>query len=88
MSNAGKRALGGGIAGSMAMVVQVSTLMWMRTTMNYQYRYCFVQLLLVFTIVEVQLLLALLLLLLRDGKGKWQWHQLYSEVSSISFNVC
>eukprot|EP01061_Rhynchopus_euleeides_P019641 TRINITY_DN32231_c0_g1_i1.p2 TRINITY_DN32231_c0_g1~~TRINITY_DN32231_c0_g1_i1.p2 ORF type:complete len:481 (+),score=218.56 TRINITY_DN32231_c0_g1_i1:61-1443(+) len=34
-----KRALGGGIAGAAAMVVQVTTLMWMRTTMNYQYRY-------------------------------------------------
>ena len=34
-----KRALGGGMAGAMAMVVQVTTLMWMRTTMNYQYRY-------------------------------------------------
>jgi len=34
-----KRALGGGIAGAMAMVTQVCSLMWMRTTMNYQYRY-------------------------------------------------
>ena len=33
------RALGGGMAGAAAMVVQVCTLMWMRTTMNYQYRY-------------------------------------------------
>jgi len=33
------RALGGGLAGAAAMVVQVTTLMWMRTTMNYQYRY-------------------------------------------------
>jgi hypothetical protein len=33
------RALGGGIAGSAAMVIQVSSLMWLRTTMNYQYRY-------------------------------------------------
>eukprot|EP00397_Hematodinium_sp_SG-2012_P017464 GEMP01017860.1.p1 GENE.GEMP01017860.1~~GEMP01017860.1.p1 ORF type:complete len:483 (+),score=75.33 GEMP01017860.1:154-1602(+) len=39
IAKAGKRALGGGIAGAMAMVVQVSSLMWMRTTMNYQYRY-------------------------------------------------
>lgn len=29
----------GGISGAGAMVVQVTTLMWMRTTMNYQYRY-------------------------------------------------
>jgi len=29
----------GGISGSMAMVVNVSTLMWLRTTVNYQYRY-------------------------------------------------
>jgi hypothetical protein len=33
------RALGGGIAGAMAMSVQVTTLMWMRTTVAYQYRY-------------------------------------------------
>eukprot|EP01060_Flectonema_neradi_P031737 TRINITY_DN489_c2_g4_i1.p1 TRINITY_DN489_c2_g4~~TRINITY_DN489_c2_g4_i1.p1 ORF type:complete len:460 (+),score=113.71 TRINITY_DN489_c2_g4_i1:62-1441(+) len=33
------RAFGGGMAGAAAMVVQVCTLMWMRTTMNYQYRY-------------------------------------------------
>jgi len=38
MSKAGKRALGGGVAGASAMVLQVSTLMWMRTIMNYQYR--------------------------------------------------
>jgi len=36
---AGKKALSGGLAGMSAMVLQVSTLMWMRTTMNYQYRY-------------------------------------------------
>ena len=36
---AGGRAFSGGIAGAGAMVVQVSTLMWMRTTMNYQYRH-------------------------------------------------
>eukprot|EP01147_Barroeca_monosierra_P006149 gene6149-7400_t len=35
----GKRALGGGGAGAAAMVTQVGTLMWLRTTMNYQYRY-------------------------------------------------
>jgi len=34
-----KRALGGGMAGATAMVLQVGSLMWMRTTMNYQYRY-------------------------------------------------
>jgi hypothetical protein len=36
---ASKRALGGGLAGASAMVIQVCSLMWMRTTMNYQYRY-------------------------------------------------
>eukprot|EP00485_Elphidium_margaritaceum_P007214 CAMPEP_0202701946 /NCGR_PEP_ID=MMETSP1385-20130828/14984_1 /ASSEMBLY_ACC=CAM_ASM_000861 /TAXON_ID=933848 /ORGANISM="Elphidium margaritaceum" /LENGTH=294 /DNA_ID=CAMNT_0049359477 /DNA_START=64 /DNA_END=948 /DNA_ORIENTATION=- len=34
-----KRAAGGGLAGSMAMFLQVGCLMWMRTTMNYQYRH-------------------------------------------------
>ena len=29
----------GGTSGAMAMGIQVTTLMWMRTTMNYQYRY-------------------------------------------------
>ena len=33
-----KRALGGGVSGSLAMVTQVCSLMWVRTTMNYQYR--------------------------------------------------
>lgn len=33
-----KRAFGGGISGSLAMVTQVCSLMWVRTTMNYQYR--------------------------------------------------
>jgi hypothetical protein len=33
------KALRGGLAGMGAMVVQVSSLMWLRTTMNYQYRY-------------------------------------------------
>ena len=32
------RAIGGGITGASAMVMNVSTLMWLRTTMNYQYR--------------------------------------------------
>ena len=36
---ASDRALSGGLAGAGAMVVQVSTLMWMRTVMNYQYRH-------------------------------------------------
>jgi len=39
LANASKRALGGGIAGAGAMAIQVTTLMWMRTTMNFQYRY-------------------------------------------------
>jgi len=34
-----ERALGGGLAGASAMAIQVSSLMWMRTAMNYQYRY-------------------------------------------------
>ncbi|CAM9820022.1 unnamed protein product [Discosporangium mesarthrocarpum] len=34
-----KRALGGGMAGAMAMGINVATLMWMRTTINYQYRH-------------------------------------------------
>ena len=33
------KALGGGIAGASAMFLQVSSLMWLRTTVNYQYRY-------------------------------------------------
>lgn len=33
-----KRATGGGVAGASAMFIQVGSLMWMRTTMNYQYR--------------------------------------------------
>lgn len=36
---AGKRALGGGIPGAAAGLIQVVTLMWLRTIMNYQYRY-------------------------------------------------
>lgn len=39
LQRSANKALGGGIAGASAMVVQVSTLMWMRTAMNYQYRY-------------------------------------------------
>jgi Mitochondrial carrier protein len=34
-----KKALGGGKAGAAAAVVQVCSLMWLRTSMNYQYRY-------------------------------------------------
>merc|ERR1719232_1919752 len=33
-----KRATGGGLAGASAMGCQVVSLMWLRTTMNYQYR--------------------------------------------------
>lgn len=36
---AGKKALGGGKAGAAAAVVQVCSLMWLRTSMNYQYRF-------------------------------------------------
>jgi hypothetical protein len=39
LKKAGKDALGGGIPGMAAMMAQVSTLMWLRTTINYQYRY-------------------------------------------------
>merc|ERR1712232_1218176 len=39
LQKAGKRALGGGLPGAAAMGIQVTTLMWMRTTMNYQYRH-------------------------------------------------
>ena len=38
IAEAAKRALGGGIPGAVAMVLQVLLLMWLRTTMNYQYR--------------------------------------------------
>jgi hypothetical protein len=33
------KAFRGGVAGASAMGIQVSSLMWLRTTMNYQYRY-------------------------------------------------
>jgi len=36
---AAKKAAGGGISGALAGVTQVLSLMWLRTTMNYQYRY-------------------------------------------------
>lgn len=39
LKKSANKALGGGMAGAAAMVVQVSSLMWMRTAMNYQYRY-------------------------------------------------
>eukprot|EP00941_MAST-03F_sp_MAST-3F-sp1_P003181 g3181.t1 len=39
LAKAKNRALKGGKAGMAAMFLQVATLMWMRTTMNYQYRY-------------------------------------------------
>mmetsp|Transcript_9123 Transcript_9123/g.27323 ORF Transcript_9123/g.27323 Transcript_9123/m.27323 type:complete len:336 (-) Transcript_9123:30-1037(-) len=35
---AGRRALGGGVPGAIAMVLQVVLLMWLRTTINYQMR--------------------------------------------------
>ncbi|KAK9821777.1 hypothetical protein WJX81_000061 [Elliptochloris bilobata] len=39
LKRAGKRALGGGLPGAAAMGIQVLSLMWLRTTVNYQYRY-------------------------------------------------
>ena len=39
LQKAAKRAIGGGLSGALAGVIQVLTLMWLRTTMNYQYRY-------------------------------------------------
>jgi len=39
LKNAAQKAAGGGIAGAVAMFVNVGTLMWMRTTVNFQYRY-------------------------------------------------
>lgn len=39
MTKASKKALSGGIAGMSAQAINVLTLMWMRTIMNYQYRY-------------------------------------------------
>lgn len=39
LKRAGKRSLGGGLPGAAAMGVQVLSLMWLRTTVNYQYRY-------------------------------------------------
>jgi hypothetical protein len=39
MVKSASRALDGGLAGAAAMTLQVSALMWLRTTMNYQYRH-------------------------------------------------
>jgi len=39
LKNAAWKAGGGGIAGGIAMFINVGTLMWMRTTVNFQYRY-------------------------------------------------
>ena len=39
MAKAAKKAIGGGLSGALAGVIQVLLLMWLRTTMNYQYRY-------------------------------------------------
>ena len=39
VQRAAKKAIGGGTAGASAAIVQVLTLMWLRTAMNYQYRY-------------------------------------------------
>eukprot|EP00755_Sulcionema_specki_P005370 Sspe_Gene.4832::Locus_1596_Transcript_1_1_Confidence_1.000_Length_1528::g.4832::m.4832 len=38
LAKSARRALGGGVAGASAMVIQVTSLMWMRTIMNFQYR--------------------------------------------------
>lgn len=38
VAKAGSRALGGGVSGAAAAVVQVLSLMWLRTTMNFQVR--------------------------------------------------
>lgn len=38
LSKAAHRAVGGGVPGAIAMGLQVTTLMWLRTTVNYQYR--------------------------------------------------
>lgn len=39
LTKAKKEALAGGIPGMVAMSIQVASLMWLRTTVNYQYRY-------------------------------------------------
>lgn len=39
LGEAAKRAGQGGLAGAAAIGINISTMMWMRTTVNYQYRY-------------------------------------------------
>lgn len=39
IKKAGSKAIGGGVSGAAASLVQLMTLGWLRTTMNYQYRY-------------------------------------------------
>lgn len=39
LQKAGRKAVGGGVSGAAASLVQLVTLMWLRTTMQYQYRY-------------------------------------------------
>jgi hypothetical protein len=39
LSESAKKGLGGGLPGMAAMVLQVGSLMWLRTTINYQYRH-------------------------------------------------
>ena len=39
ISQAAGKAFNGGVAGASASAIQVATLMWLRTAMNYQYRY-------------------------------------------------
>ena len=38
LSKSFDKAIGGGMYGMMAMVTQVGSFMWLRTTINYQYR--------------------------------------------------
>ena len=39
LQKAYKKAIGNGVSSFAAMTIQISSLMWLRTTMNYQYRY-------------------------------------------------
>lgn len=41
LQKAGRKAIGGGLSGAAASLVQLVTLMWLRTTMQFQYRYGF-----------------------------------------------
>jgi len=41
LQKAGRKAIGGGVSGAAASLVQLVTLMWLRTTMQFQYRYGF-----------------------------------------------